>query len=303
MITFHARSFAAVLAGCALALAGCGSDEDTSSGAAPSASAMMADALTAAEREKSAALAMTASARGRSSDPQIRQFLAKPLGLKLKGGVSQTAVDLTGTAQWLGRGDTFGIRADQRRSFIRYADSWYGPGDGLESGRASAGDKADVREAVAALRKHGDRIVRGKVAEGPDLDGPTWQLSGPLNADGLVQAAKAEGEPMDADEQNALRTIAPLVKITVAVGQEDKLPRRVALAFDVTKAQIDQLRALADEEDRFPLEALNAKISLDLSKWGDPVKVKAPSDVQPMEALGGALLGALMQAGQAAGVN
>jgi hypothetical protein len=77
----------------------------------------------------------------------------------------------------------------------------------------------------------------------------------------------------------------------------------VSLAFDVTKAQIDQLRALADEEDRFPLEALNAKISLDLSKWGDPVKVKAPSDVQPMEALGGALLGALMQAGQAAGVN
>ncbi len=152
MTTSPARSFAAVLAGCALALAGCGSDEDTSSGAAPSASAMMADALTAAEREKSAALSMTATARGRSTDPQVSQFLAKPLGVKLSGGVSQAAVDLTGTAQFLGRNDRFGFRADQRRSFIRFADSWYGPSDGLERGKATAGEKADVREAVAALR-------------------------------------------------------------------------------------------------------------------------------------------------------
>ena len=289
------RPLAAALAGCALALAGCG-DDGGSSGSAPKASAMMADALTAAQREKSASMTMTVDARGASSDPQAQQLLAKPLALKLAGGVSDAAIALEGTAGFLGRTEPIGVRSDRRRSFIKYGASWYGPTDGLNAS-TDGDEQQDLEKAVAAVRKHGDKVVDGKVTEGPDIDGETWQLSGPLNADGLVQIAQAEGEPLDADEQNVLRTIAPLMKVTLAVGQEDKLPRRLALQFKVTKAQIDRLKALADQGSAFPLDAADAKVSVDLTKWGEPVEVTPPRDPQPIDALGGALLGGLMQPG------
>ena len=62
------------------------------------------------------------------------------------------------------------------------------------------------------------------MTEGDEVDGQkTWQFDGTLNPDGIVKVAQAEGQPMTADDQTALRAIAPLVKLKFATGQDSYL--------------------------------------------------------------------------------
>ena len=97
---------------------------------------------------------------------------------------------------------------------------------------------------------------------------------------------------MSADDQTALRALAPLVKLRFATGQEDGLFRLVGIDFKLTEAQIKTLDALSDG-DPFPLKALAVNLTLKISDYGTPVTIEAPADPQPTDALGGALLGAM----------
>ncbi len=137
-------------------------------------------------------------------------------------------------------------------------------------------------------------MLKGEVTEGDEVDGQkTWQFEGTLNPDGIAKVAQAEGKPMSADEQNGLRALAPLVKLRFATGQDDGLLRLVGIDFKLTEAQIRTLDALSDGEP-FPLKALAVNLTLKLSDYGTPVTIEAPADPQPKDALGGALLGALL---------
>ena len=278
-----------------VALIGCGDDDSASSQRPPSAAALMGDALRAADRQRSATISFSVDVRGGSPDPQVRQFLSKPITARLTGGVSERVVNLSGAVGALGRTERFGISADTERTFIGFRGTWYGPTDGLEQ---SGGDDAgELRRALAVVREHGDSFIAGRVTEGPDVDGPTWQVTGPLDAEGIIRAARAEGEQIDADDQRTLRVLAPLVRVTVAAGRGDRLPRRVAVRVDLTRAQTDRLRALADDDDELPIDELRAGLSLDMTNWGEPVRPAAVRDPQPLDALEAALGGALISAG------
>jgi hypothetical protein len=298
------RGVAAVLAASALAAGGCGADDDRPSaapaGPAPTAAELLTGAVRASEGTRSAAFKVDLSVKGRASDPQVQQFLGRPLGVTLTGAAAKGALTLKGHARWMGRKDRFAVRADAARSFIQYAGTWYGPDEGLETADRRSG-KRDTAEALRVLRSHGNRLVRGTVKAGPDIDGPTWQLSGTLNPDGIVAAARAAGEPMAAQEQTGLRAVAPLVRVTVAAGRADKRLRRVAVRLDLNEAQVKRLQALSRDGDQLPLQALSVRMSVDITKWNQPVRVVAPRDPQPMEALGGALFGALLGSAAAGG--
>ena len=191
-----------------------------------------------------------------------------------------------------------GVRADEQQSFIQFMNTWYGPDKGITGATEGAStDPAELKQTLLKLRKYANDVLKGEVTEGDEVDGQkTWQFEGTLNPDGIVKVAQAEGKPMSADDQTALRALAPLVKLRFATGQEDGLIRLVGIDFKLTEAQIKTLDALSDGKP-FPLKALAVNLTLKISDYGTPVTIEAPADPQPKEALGGALLGALFSMG------
>lgn len=279
----------AAVAVCALALTACAGEEETAAPAnAPSPAEMLERAVTAMQDQKSAAFDLDLSVEGKSDDPQLKPFLDKPLKAQLGGKAGEGAVDLTGKVEAAGSSYDVGVRADRTQSFIQFMGTWYGPSDGLDS--TSESNPADLDQ----LRKYGNDVLKGTVAEGDD---DTWEFTGTLNPDGIVKVAAAEGEPMSDDDQTALRALAPLVKLRFSVNQDDGLFRELAVELKLTAKQMQLLKALGSED--VDLQELDVKLSVKLADYGTPVTIEAPADPQPIKALGGALLGALF-AGAAA---
>ena len=280
----------------ALALTACGAEDraGTTSANAPTPAELLTKAITESTDQTSAAFAMTVSATGASDDPQIQPFLAKPLKAEISGKANSKAVDISGKATVSGKDFQLGIRADEQQSFIQFMDAWYGPDEGITSATEGTTDPAELKQTLLLMRKYANEVLKGEVTEGDEVDGQkTWQFEGTLNPDGIVKVAQAEGEPMSADDQNALRALAPLIKLRFATGQEDGLFRLVGVDFKLTEAQIKTLDALSDS-DPFPLKALSVNMTLKISDYGTPVTIEAPADPQPTDALGGALVGALL---------
>jgi hypothetical protein len=283
-----------------LALAACGAEDPagSTSADAPTPAELLTKAVTESTGQTSAAFSLTASVTGASDDPQVQPFLAKPLKVDISGKASGKAVDISGKANVSGQDFQLGVRADETQSFIQFMNTWYGPDDGIKSAtEGSSTDPAELKQTLLMMRKYANDVLKGEVTEGDEVDGQkTWQFEGTLNPDGIVKVAQAEGEPMSADDQNALRALAPLLKLRFATGQEDGLIRLVGLDFKLTAAQIKVLDALSDG-DPFPLKELAVNLELKLSDYGTPVTIEAPANPQPTDALGGALLGAMLALG------
>jgi hypothetical protein len=287
----------------ARALSACGSDDPagttkSSSADAPTPAELLTKAITESSDQTSAAFSLTASVTGDTDDPQVKPFLSEPLKADISGKASSKAVDITGKATVKGQDFQLGVRADQQQSFIQFMNTWYGPDEGISSATDSTQtDPAELKQTLLKLREHANDVLKGEVTEGDEVDGQkTWQFEGTLNPDGIVKVAAAEGEPLDADAQNGLRAIAPLVKLRFATGQEDGLFRLVGIDFKLTQSQIQMLDALSDGEP-FPLKSLAVNLTLKISDYGTPVSIEAPADPQPTDALGGALVGALFSMG------
>jgi hypothetical protein len=285
-----------VLLTSALALAACGAEDpaETTSANTPTPAELLTKAITESTDQTSAAFSMTASMTGDTDDPQIKPFLSKPLKAEISGKANAKAVDISGKATVSGQDLQLGVRADEKQSFIQFMNAWYGPDDGISGAtEKSSTDPAELKQTLLMMRKYANDVLKGKVTEGAEVDGQkTWQFDGTLNPDGIVKVAQAEGEPMDADDQNALRALAPLLKLRFATGQEDGLFRLVGLDFKLSEAQIKTLDALSDGKP-FPLKALTVNLEVKVSDYGTPVSIEAPANPQPSEALGGALLGAM----------
>jgi hypothetical protein len=296
----------AALAGLAVAgvlLGGCGAAADSASApAAPSSvtpARLVAQSLQAFDRQHAVHLALSTSVAARVADPQVQAYLRTPVRLRLSGDFSDTAANLAGSVRLRGKPYAFAVTSDEQRSFVELMGVWYGPTDALLDQQTTS-DAAELREALEAVRRYGDQVVTGRVTAGPEVDGvATWRFAGTPNATGIVRAAQRQGQPLDADEQSALRALAPLVKLTLVVGREDHLPRRLGVAVDLSPAQLAVLNRIGDEGGSADeLRALHVHLDLALSKWGETVSSRAPRSPQPIDALGGALLGLLMAAGQ-----
>jgi hypothetical protein len=283
----------------ALALTACGAEDPartgggTTSGDAPTPAELLTKAITASTDQKSAAFSLTASVTGASDDPQVQPFLAKPLKVDISGKASSKAVDISGKANVSGKDLQMAVRADEQQSFIGFMNTWYGPDKGITGATQSTTDPAELKQTLLKLREHANDVLKGEVTEGDEVDGQkTWKFEGTLDPDGIVKVAAAEGKPMDADDQTALRALAPLIKLRFATGQEDGLFRLVGIDFTLTETQIKTLDGLSDSGKPFPLKSLAVNLEVKLSDYGTPVTIETPADVQPKEALGGAMLGA-----------
>lgn len=188
-------ALAGVLIAGALATAGCGSSENSpdskTAQRAPSPSTLLAEAMTASEKQDSAAFVLDAKLAAQSDDPQVDQFFAKPVAVKLTGAASPEAADLSGVVSLNDQRIKFGVRANAKQSFVSLMDKWYGPGSGLSDNATGAkNSKADLDKAREAVLQYGNDVLTGKVTEGPERDGqPTWQFDGALNADGIIKVA------------------------------------------------------------------------------------------------------------------
>jgi hypothetical protein len=285
----------------ALTVAACGSDDPATGGGgggsaanAPTPAEILTKAITETTNQKSAAFHVIANVSGASDDPEVKPFLEKPIKVDISGKGGPTAVDITGKAKLRGQDYQLAVRANEAKTFIQFMNTWYGPDKGItDTTSSTATDPAELKQALLKLRQYGNDVVTGKVTEGDEVDGQkTWQFDGTLNPDGIVKVAQAEGDPMSADDQTALRAIAPLIKLKFATGQKDGLIRMVGVNFTLSEAQIKMLNGAAGSS-QVPLKSLAVNMTVKISDYGTPVTIQAPANPQPTKALGGALLGAM----------
>jgi hypothetical protein len=287
-----------------LTIAACGSDDPaTSSGGggggsssgAPKPAEMLSRAITEMNKQKSGAFQITGSVSGASTDPQLKPFLEKPIKLDISGKASAKAVDISGKANVKGKDYQMGVRANEANTFIQFMNTWYGPEDGIDKTTQDTGaNPAELKQALEQVKKYGNEVLQGEVTEGDEIDGQkTWQFNGTLNPDGIVKVAQAEGEPLSTEDQTGLRAIAPLIKLSFSTGQDDGLFHQFGVKFKLTEQQI---KVLNTGSTPVPLQAIDVNLDVKITDYGTDVQIETPGDVQPTDALGGALLGAFFAA-------
>lgn len=288
------------LSATALVIAACGG-ESGGGGDAPSVSTMASEALTAMDKERSVAYDIAANAKVKASSSataETRRFTDNPLELRLKGGASPTAFSADGTAQ--GAGQTFSAKAmlDESSAYVNFLGAWYGTKeaglkDATDQAQQRAGANADLKKAVATIKKYGDKAFDGEVEEGPETDGTeTWELKGKLDTDGLVEIARAEGENPTQQEIEEARRVFERLDLELTTGKEDDLPRHLEVRFSGTA---EEIAALSDESDTAAqlkeIESMEISFTADFSKWGEKVTIKPPASFEPLESLVGSFIG------------
>lgn len=311
MTTSKLVAFVAALTS-AVALSACGDDggggdsvKRAAAAGAPAPAELIVQTLQASSGQHSAKFTATVEADIKTSDPQLSVMFGQPVKLTVSGAAAADAVDLAGEVLFAGQRHKLGLKADAKQSFIGWADAWYGPQPGVRARDSDvAAAQRDYEQAAAAVRKHADKLLDGEVSDGPELDGTdTWQLDGTVSADGIAKIAAAEGQPLSAKQQSTLNAVTSQVKISLAVGQDDGLPRRAHVKVDLSERQLAKLKSTAPASGPLPVDRIRASLTLTMSDYGTKVDVKAPQNAQPVDALGDALLGALTGAPQAGGVG
>ncbi len=294
-----ALALAALLTLTAL-LAGCGGSSDKPA----SPSALVTDSAKAVRAQKPARFNFNAQARADQVVPaagasdEIRQLSSSPSSLGLSGAFSPEAIQAKGSAQLGGQTFTAEALAGAREAYVKFLGGWYGTKEtGLEELRRQAeqqgGKSSDqaFSEAISNIERYGKDVFQGEVTEGPELEGAaTWRTEGTLNADGLVKLAQDQGEQVKPEDREVLEKVAQGTTLTYVVGQDDKLPRRLRLAFDLKPSEFAGAATQGDEELK-QIERVKASFSVDMSKWGEPVEITPPRDFQPLEQLLSQFLG------------
>jgi hypothetical protein len=290
-------------------VAGCGGDSEEP----PSASALVIDSAKALRAQKPARFAFETQAKvdelkpAAGANPQVQQFAGSPTSLGLAGAISPEAVQAKGSAAFGGQTFTAEALAGAKEVYVRFLGQWYGSKEfGLDQAKQQAeqqgGKSSDqaFNEAVANIERYGKDVFSGDVSEGPEVDGTaTWQTEGTLNVDGLEKIAEQNGEKVTAQDREVLDKIAQGTTLTYVIGQEDKLPRQAKFALDIKPSEFaDSVRDNA--EDLKQVEQVKASFTVNMSKWGEPVKISPPASFQPIEQLFGQFLGGGAGAGSGA---
>jgi hypothetical protein len=302
---------AALLVALAALVAGCGGSEEPASPAA-----LVTDSLKAVREQKPIRYRFNVQARTDEVVPapgageDVRRLAQSPLALGLSGGYSPEALEAKGNAQYGGQTFTADALAGPRELYVRFLGQWYGTKEtGLDDLRRQAesrsGRSSDQAfdQALRSIERQGPRVFRGEVTEGPELDGTsTWQTQGTLNAQGLEQIAREQGQQVTANDRRALEQLARATRLTYIVGQDDQLPRRIRLSLDLRPQDFAQSARKQGRQLR-QLERLRASLTADMSAWGEEVELRPPGRFQPLEQLlqqflgGGAGGGAVPQPG------
>jgi hypothetical protein len=274
--------------GLALVAAGCGSTTaEPGSGGAPAPADLAGDATQALFDAGSAHYELDGSfaAEGEQADG-----FPSPITVHFEGDFSQETYTGDGTIGWPGGTFNAGFLLGQHDFFLNFLGRWFGT---KEYGLAKLEEELERNDPKSAqlyrdlqtgdgVRRYFDRVFTGEVGEGPETDGAaTWVFEGHLNADGIMELVREYGgESPSGDELEAFRRVAEAVRITLLVGQDDRLPRRmdVSVQFDAEDFEgLDDLKGVgADGSFEFAFAFV-------LSDFGKDVSYEPPANFEPLE--------------------
>jgi hypothetical protein len=265
----------------ALLAAGCGSAEDPGSEQPPSPSDLAGNAFAALAQAGSAHYVVDLRVDFGPSDGATA-----PLVLHAEGDASATAVTAEGELDF-GFGPMEGkVVVGPHDLFLEYEDKWYGEsGPGLALAFAALAGQQEVSADLSSpegIRESFDDFFTGDVVAGPVIDGvATWQFEGRANPNGLAQLENAQ-DLLEGDRAR-LEKLAGAIRLTLVVGQEDHLPRRVQLNFELSE---DERAELGDfysgDFQGWSKHDIDAKLVL--SRFGEPVSYDPPDDYGSLDA-------------------
>jgi hypothetical protein len=262
----------------AVLAAGCG-DAGPGSEQAPAPADLAGDAL--------AALAEAGSAHY-VVDLRVEHEIAEriaPIVLHAEGDASTTAVTAEGSLDF-GFGPMEGkLIVGRHDLFLESGGKWYGEsGPGLAMAFAALAGQEEVSADLSSpegIRNSFDDFFTGEVVAGPEMDGvATWQFEGRANPDGLAQLENPQ-DLLEGDRAR-LETLASAIRLTLVVGQEDHLPRRIELKLELSQAEREELGGFyAGDFQGWSQNNIDAKLVL--SGFGDPVAYDPPENYGSLE--------------------
>ena len=232
---------------------------------------------------------------------QTRRFLSKPVSLSASGGLSEDAVTLAGNLAFAGQSISAEALVGKHETYVNLLGSWYGDKTkGLDDAQGTVSEKTGVKADPEELKKtlrwvydHADEVLDATVTAGPDIDGETWQAKGHCRPTAVVELAQRNGKTVNAQERKGIEQFCRVTELTYVVGADDDLPRQIRIAADLDKGTLAELSAAGGEVNEF--DRLRVALDIKLTKWGEDVEYSAPANPKPMEELGMALFGLLLQ--------
>jgi hypothetical protein len=264
-----------------LGAAGCGARFEREAAGAPASSDLAANALQALQAKGSAHFVSDLSS-------SLPDGVGAQLSVHAEGDASATAMDASVSVGFGGVSLSGRLLVDDHNVFIQFMNQWYGERQGIRDalGKAKGGKNAQVWDEIATpdgLRRNFAHLFSGEVTQGPIVDGvATWKFEGRLNADGLADFAQRLGFQLPAAERAQLDEVAAASKLILVVGQDDQLPRRAEFGIHLSAAD---LKAMHDSSSSSLQGAENFKSTLELSEFGKPVEISAPTNLKPLDAL------------------
>lgn len=261
-----------------LLAAGCGQRFDRAPADAPAPGDLAADALAALDDAGSAHFVAEVTAEA-PDEPM------SPFSIRVEGDASAAAIDAEGSVTFGGVSLQGRAMADEHSFFVQFMGQWYGDEDeGIADVLAEAGSEHnravwDDLATAEGLRRNFGRLFEGEVSAGPVVDGAaTWQFEGNLDADGVVELARRYGVAPSDQELEEFRLVAEASRFVLAVGQDDRLPRRVEVSVDLSDEDLERVGGDLSTAQRF-------KAVLELSDFGTPVETEAPAEFRPFDEL------------------
>jgi hypothetical protein len=279
---------ALLLACLVFAAAGCGSTASGPGQGGPPAPADLAgDATQALYEAGSAHYELDGSF---AADGEQADGFPSPVTVQFEGDYSKEAYTGDGTVAWPGGTFNAGFLIGQHEFFLNFLGRWFGTKEYGLGKLEEEFEKSDPKAAQLyrdlqtgdGVRRHFDRLFTGEVGEGPETDGAaTWEFEGHLNADGILELVREyTGELPSGDELEAFRRVAEAVRVSLVVGRDDRLPRRMDISLKFSAADfagLEDLQGLG-ADGTFELA-----LALVLSDFGKDVDYDPPATFEPLE--------------------
>lgn len=239
----------------------------------------------------------TARGDGTLSAAALRKAV-QPVDISAHGDLSPTAISVagklgTGTQNLAGE-----LRTSGNEVYVNFLGTWYGTRDAKSSSKGSGVSmNLDPKQLSAALAELLGNGLDATAKEGPELDGTeTWSVTGEFEGPALVKALKKAGLAVTAKDATSL---AGHTRVTVLVGRDDDLPRRLTLVSTLAGSDLTSAKSTTGNLVPLPaagtkgLKSVSVTVAVDLSKFGQKAPFARPATFKPLEAMFDALLGGL----------
>jgi hypothetical protein len=278
----------------------------------PAADQLLARSATALQKATSFHLDLEAHTTAKSDGSLTAAKLNKlvqPVDITAHGDLSPGAIAIAGK---MGAGPqtlAAELRASGNELYINFLGTWYGTKDAKSSSSKGNGLTLNTnpKQLSAALAQLLGNGLDATAKEGPELDGvSTWSVTGTFEGAQLAKALKQAGLAVATKDVNSL---AGITAVTVLIGRDDSLPRRLSLTSTLAGADLSKAKSTTGGLVPLPssgtkgLKSVTVSLVVDLAKFGQKPAFERPASFKPIEAMFDALLGGLGGSGSSAGTK